>query len=129
MWGLFAFLLPLAAWTLEPSDPVSYCDRFLSDKDILKCQERTAKENVDWYAAALCNLQKEDVAFWACWDSAKDKAINPQALQTCAADIEASDQDRQKCLTASFNSRTPASSDSSAIFQPLKNPGKTNKTK
>lgn len=117
---LGALMISFSSGALEPADPVSFCQRFIGEKEIVRCQERTSRDNVDWYAASLCNLQKEDTAFWKCWDSVKDKAVNPQALQACAADIDASDDERQRCLLKTLNTRAPASASPAAIFQPLK---------
>lgn len=113
------FSAPLLALSLEPADPVSFCHRFIDQNAIETCQMRTAKENVDWYAAAICNMQKEDSAFWSCWDSVKDKSINLQVLKKCD-DSEFGDDQRQACVESSLNSRSPASANSADLFQPLK---------
>lgn len=116
---LAIFTIPLIALALEPSDPISFCDRFVAQDDIDHCQSKTASENVDWYVASICNMQKEDAAFWRCWESAKDRSINLQALKTCE-DAD-SDQKRQFCVEAALlPSRNPASTNKRALFQPLK---------
>lgn len=121
---LAIFVIPVIALALEPSDPASFCSRFLDQTEIELCQSRAASENIDWYAGSVCNMQKEDPAFWKCWDSVKDKTINLQALKKCV-DSEG-DNERQVCVNNSLSSpRSPASNNSSGIFQPLK----TKKTK
>lgn len=107
-------IIPLIAIALEPTNPQGFCDRFLGEKDVLKCKERTQKEEVDWYAATVCNLQKEDAAFWSCWDSIKGQSFNPASLDHCGEDQELSDMQRQECVVAARSGREPAS------FQSLK---------
>ena len=112
--------IPLFALAIEPADPVGFCSRFIDSKEQAKCEERSSKENIDWYAAAICNLQKEDGAFWICWDGAKDKTFNPQALEKCEANAEFTDDERQACVNAASSARRPASNEAAEIFQPLK---------
>lgn len=117
---LIAILLgPFPTLALEPSAPSSFCSRFIDQSEIDHCHSRANSENIDWYAGSVCDMQKQDAAFWKCWDSVKDKAINLQALKKC--EDSNSDDERQACVTASFsNSRSPASGNSSDLFQPLK---------
>ena len=118
--------VPFLSLALEPVHPESVCNRFIGETDIKSCETRAQKDNVDWYAVSLCNLQKEDSAFWACWDQVKDKKIKPQALKSCVGDENFSDEQRQSCLEGALsNGRMPASSESkSDIFQPLKIKGR-----
>lgn len=112
--------IPLLAIALEPANPSGFCDRFVGEKEIAQCKERTEKDDVDWYAAAVCNLQKEDKAFWSCWDSVKGKAFNPQALEKCGEDRDLSDEQRQSCVNDANKARVPASEKSKDLFQPLR---------
>ncbi|KYG63157.1 hypothetical protein AZI86_15740 [Bdellovibrio bacteriovorus] len=116
---LAIFVIPVIALALEPSDPASFCSRFLDQTEIELCQSRAASENIDWYAGSVCNMQKEDKAFWKCWESVKDKTINLQALKKCV-DSEG-DDDRQSCVNSALTPPRRPASDSSGIFQPLKN--------
>ena len=124
--SLLAILtVPVVALALEPADPASYCSRFLEQTEIENCQSRAAAENIDWYAGAVCNMQKEDKAFWKCWETVQDKSINLQALKKCADSGNDSDEERQACVKSSLSSssgspRRPASTNSSDLFQPLK---------
>lgn len=111
-------LIPLIALALEPTNPQGFCDRFVGEKDVQQCKERTQKEEVDWYAATVCNLQKEDGAFWKCWDSIKGQSFNPAALDRCGEDKDLSDIQRQDCVTTARAGREPASQN--AAFQALK---------
>lgn len=111
-------IVPLIAFAIEPANPQSFCDRFLAEKDTQACIAKTQKEEVDWYAASICQMQKEDSAFWSCWDSIKGKSFNPTALKKCAKE-DSSDLERQSCISASDKARKPASSDKD-LFQPLK---------
>lgn len=115
--------IPFTAWALEPADPASHCSRFLEKSEMEKCQSRAAQENIDWYAAALCNMQKEDTAFWKCWDSVKDQPIRLQVLKKCVD--RDNDEERQACIKSSVIDspkflRSPASATSSDLFQPLR---------
>lgn len=117
--------IPLVALALEPTNPQGFCDRFIAEKDISLCQKRT-NEEVDWYAATVCHLQKEDSAFWSCWDSIKGKSFNPQALEKCGEDKDLSDNQRQACINGADKGRKPASFIPNLPFQKLeiKRPGK-----
>ncbi|MDG0816217.1 hypothetical protein [Bdellovibrio svalbardensis] len=114
---LLIAVIPLIALALEPTNPQGFCDRFLGEKDVVKCKERTQKEEVDWYAATVCNLQKEDSAFWSCWDSIKGQSFNPASLDHCGEDKDLTDAQRQECIVSARAGREPASS---ATFQALK---------
>ncbi|WP_347357788.1 hypothetical protein [Bdellovibrio sp.] len=116
--------IPLIALALEPTNPAGLCDRFTGEKDIATCQQKTEKENADWYATTVCNLQQDDKAFWACWDSIQGQSFVPQALEKCGEEQDMSDSQRQACLNSSKTSRKPASSENAAGFQPLKVKGK-----
>lgn len=111
-------LVPLIALALEPTNPPGICDRFTTNTDVEKCNSRTNKDDVDWYAVTVCNLQKDDQAFWKCWDSIQGQSFNPAALDKCAEESEMSDSQRQECLNSSRGgNREPASK---ATFQDLK---------
>lgn len=118
--------IPLLAFALEPVNPENLCSRFIGDDDIKSCEQRTQKETIDWYAASVCNLQKEDTAFWSCWDSLKDKKIQPRSLSSCVGNEAMSDEERQTCISQLFSTsgRAPAAQKSSDIFQPLKVKGR-----
>ncbi|NUN07382.1 MAG: hypothetical protein HUU57_16685 [Bdellovibrio sp.] len=118
--------IPLLAFALEPVNPENLCSRFIGDDDIKNCEQRTQKETIDWYAASVCNLQKDDTAFWTCWDSLKDKKIQPRSLSSCVGDDTMSDDQRHTCLNklSSSAGRAPAALKSSDIFQPLKVKGR-----
>lgn len=115
--------IPLIALAIEPANPAGFCDRFIGEKEIESCKERTEKDEVDWYAGAVCNLQKEDKAFWACWDSIKGKSFNPQALDKCGEDKDLSDDQRQSCINDARGARKPAS-EQNDLFQNLKFKGR-----
>ncbi|MEK2645842.1 hypothetical protein [Bdellovibrio sp. BCCA] len=115
--------IPLLTLAIEPASPSGYCERFIGEKDIQSCKERTEKEDVDWYAGAVCNLQKDDAAFWICWDSVKGKSFNPQALEKCGEDKDLSDEQRQSCVNDAKGARKPASDDND-LFQKLKFKGR-----
>lgn len=117
---LAIFAIPFIALALEPSDPAFFCSRFLDQAEIELCQSRAASENIDWYAGSVCNMQKEDKAFWKCWESVKDKTINLQTLKKCV-DADG-DNERQTCVSSALTSpRRPASDNSGGVFQSLKN--------
>ncbi len=109
--------VPLIAWALEPANPSGFCDRFIGEEDIATCKKKTEADDVDWYAATVCNLQTEDKAFWICWDSIKGRAFSPQALEKCGEDSAMDDLQRQKCVDDSRQNRSPSSVN--RLFQPL----------
>jgi len=109
-------LIPLIALALEPTNPPGICDRFTSAADIEQCNSRTAKDDVDWYAVTVCNLQKDDQSFWKCWDSIQEQSFNPATLDKCGEESEMTDIKRQECVNSSRGNREPASK---ATFQPL----------
>ncbi|WP_415063938.1 hypothetical protein [Bdellovibrio sp.] len=111
--------IPLVALALEPSNPAGFCDRFIADADVEFCKARIEKDEVDWYAATVCNLQNDDKAFWNCWDSIKGKSFNPQALEKCGETQDFSDEQRQNCVNGANSGRKPASH-SDGLYQPLK---------
>lgn len=116
--------IPFIAFALAPTNPAVLCERFIGEKDMETCKARTDKESVDWYAATVCNLQKEDAAFWKCWDSVKDQKISPQALISCGENEQLTDPQRQNCVNkALLGERSPASSEkhpAAKSFQDLK---------
>lgn len=109
--------IPLLALALEPTNPDGFCERFVGEKEISDCEQRTKNEDVDWYAATVCHLQEEDKAFWACWESIRGQSFNPGELSKCGEDPESNDSQRQSCIDGSRSQRKPASI---APFQPLK---------
>jgi len=111
---LLIAIIPLIAIALEPTNPSGFCDRFIGDKDIRKCQDRMQKDDVDWYAATVCNLQKEDDAFWSCWENVKGQSFNPASLDRCGEDKDLSDKARLDCVLSARTGREPAA------FQSLK---------
>jgi hypothetical protein len=118
--ALLLLTIPFFTMALEPTNPVGFCDRFLKEKDIQVCQQKTQKDDVDWYAATVCNLQKDDSNFWSCWDHIKGVHFNPQALELCGEDKDLNDKDRLTCLDGAQVQRAPASiKNKSAEFQPL----------
>jgi hypothetical protein len=116
-------LIPLIALAIEPTNPQGFCDRFISEKDLQLCLEKIKKEDVDWYAATVCNLQKEDPAFWTCWESIKNQAFNPALLEQCGEGKDLNDLERQHCLDGAKSTRAPADDShkkTNSLFQPLK---------
>jgi hypothetical protein len=116
-------LIPLIALAIEPSNPEGFCERFIREADIKKCEERTKNDDVDWYAATICNLQKDDKAFWKCWEGIKNQTFNPGKLDACGEQKDLSDLERQACLNTALNRRSPASQESTKAndaFQDLK---------
>jgi hypothetical protein len=116
------WMIPLltVAFALEPANPITLCERFLAEKDVQNCKVRTEKDSVDWYAAAVCNLQKENDAFWGCWKSVENRKISPLALAPCTGNEEFTDDQRQACVNQALGERAPASVKSNGPFQPLK---------
>jgi hypothetical protein len=110
-------LIPLLAIAVTPSNPTALCDRFVADKDQKLCEDRVAKDKVDWYAATACGLAQDDGQFWKCWDQIKGASFNPAALEKCADDNAMKDAERVSCIDKARLGRTPASS---SEFQPLK---------
>lgn len=108
---------PGLALALEPSEPSTVCERFIGEAETQKCKERAAQDTIDWYAGSLCNLQKEDTAFWNCWETLKGKQINPQILAQCDDTHDLTDEQRQSCIQSSMSGRKPASED---LFQKIK---------
>jgi len=77
-------LIPLITLAIEPSNPQGFCERFIADSDIKTCQERTKKEEVDWYAATVCNLQKMIKPFGAVGTALRVKPLTLLNLITVA---------------------------------------------
>ena len=101
--------IPFVALALDPSNPTGFCSRFIDEKEIATCKARTERDDVDWYAGTVCNLQKEDQAFWSCWNSIKGKEFDPKSLEACADSRDITDQDRQVCVSNALGNRKPAS--------------------
>lgn len=94
-----AFLLiPLLTLALEPTDPSAFCERFLGDKDKASCMLKTAKNELDWYASAACNLQEDDQGFLSCLEEIKGAKFNPEALELCAKPHTIKDSERLSCI-------------------------------
>lgn len=112
---LLLLVIPLFTLALEPSNPVALCDRF-EGNEVKKCEQRMQKEEVDWYAATVCNLQKDTTSFWKCWDEARNTQFIPAKLEKCGEDKQLDDLQRLSCLKEAKADREPASSKKS-IFQ------------
>lgn len=108
-------LLPLLAIAVAPRNPTALCDRFVVEKEQALCEERVAKDKVDWYAATACGLSQDDTQFWKCWDKIKGATFNPAAVEKCADDNAMKDVERVACIDKARVGRNPASE-----FQPLK---------
>lgn len=114
--------IPVLALAIEPTNPTTLCERFLTEPDIADCKHRTEKDSVDWYAASVCNQQKDHKAFWQCWNSVTGKHVNPQALNLCANNEDLSDLQRQACIEKTLSERKPAAASVNGhdSFQPLR---------
>ncbi|KHD88140.1 MAG: hypothetical protein OM95_10205 [Bdellovibrio sp. ArHS] len=111
--------IPLLSLAIEPTNPEGICGRFIGEKDMEICRQRTQKEDIDWYALSACNLQKEDSAFWNCWDRVKGKSFDPRSLTVCTESEDMSDDSRQACINGALANRKPASQGHHSPFQKI----------
>jgi len=110
-------IIPLFTLALEPSNPIALCDRF-EGAEMKKCEQKMQKEEIDWYAATVCNLQKDKNSFWTCWNEARNTQFIPAKLEKCGEDKQLNDAQRLTCLKDAKADRVPASTKKS-IFQGL----------
>lgn len=111
-------LIPLLAIAVSPSNPTALCDRFAVEKDQKTCEEKVAKDKVDWYAATACGMTQDDGQFWKCWEQIKNNRFSPTALEKCSDDTAMKDEARIACIDKARLERNPASVEGE--FQPLK---------
>lgn len=111
-------LIPLLAIAVSPSNPTALCDRFVAEKDQKACEDKMAKDKVDWYAATACGMTQDDAQFWKCWDQIKNNKFSPTALEKCSNDTGMKDDARITCIDKARLERNPASTEGE--FQPLK---------
>lgn len=115
------WLIPLIALAVTPTNPSSLCDRFVGEAEQKVCEVKTAKEEVDWYAATVCGQMSADGEFWKCWDKIKGAQFSPVQLDRCQSEHAATDADRITCVEKSRLPRSPASQKSGdGEFQSLK---------
>lgn len=114
--SLFILLaIPLISMAIEPINPKGLCDRYIKSEDQKKCIDTIDKEDIDWYAAGICNMQKDEILFQKCMDTIRGQSFQAKALETCSDETALSDLDRIACLEKS-KERMPAST---SPFQPL----------
>lgn len=100
-WKLLGLLLvgsytPLAL-AIEAVSPESTCERFYFPAEKKQCQVRIQKLKPDSYLAAVCELQFDDAAFYACLEFAGLANFNPIRISACH-DVQLSDEHRLECV-------------------------------
>lgn len=109
---LVLILIPLFAiqsLALDMTNPVSLCDRFLSETEQQACEKRVSALKPDWYLATTCGKQDDDQIFFECLELTKTGQFAPLKLDLCTMD-NLVDSDRMTCIKA-------ARTDSKEAFQ------------
>lgn len=111
---------------IEPTDPVSGCDRYVSPVAMEDCRKLHKKLSLDWYAAAVCARMDDDDAYRSCLLDIDGRKVAPRVAASCLGeDIE--DRARFECLRKGLagrqspSDRQPAavSKKTSEIYQPI----------
>ena len=109
------FILGNLSWALEPQNPVTLCDRFVTEIDKASCEKQLTQLAPDWYLASLCGKFSEDAGFYRCMGLSKSMEISPKKLEACDQ-AEATDEGRLSCIqSAKVSAKATA-------FQPLRAP-------
>lgn len=114
------------SWGIEPIQPDSLCERYIKDEEIQSCLVRISKVEIDWYAAGICHLQKEESLFNQCLSLVIGKTLNPKNIEICSDEERLTDIERLDCLKKNLQ-RSPASEN---LFQEktISRPGVKNKS-
>jgi hypothetical protein len=85
------------ALAVEPKNPVTLCERFISPKIKSDCEKRIEKLGPDWYLASVCEKQFEDVQFFECLQLSASQNFSPTKLDQCDQ-VGIPDKERINCL-------------------------------
>ncbi len=90
--------IPLVSLAIDPRNPETYCDRFISETHRKVCTEKSKNPNLDWYAASVCARIQDDDVLLKCWDHVKGHEFLPDALEVCSQFENRSDEEILGCL-------------------------------
>lgn len=114
IWLLLLQLFSLRTNALEPQDPQTLCDRYITEAEQKICQKKVKMISPDWYLASACGHQFDDGLFYSCLEMGQKTGFAPLALEKCSSE-DLTDEARLTCvksaqidLTKSFQSRQPA---------------------
>jgi hypothetical protein len=85
------------ALAVEPKNPVTLCERFISPQTKSACEKRLDKLGPDWYLASVCEKQFEDSLFFDCLQLSATKNFSPIKLDKCDQ-VGIPDMERINCL-------------------------------
>ncbi len=94
---MIAFLCSSLTDALDPKNPISLCDRFISEDEQKSCEHRMKKTSPDWYVAGVCDKLYSDVSFFECMSLASEYKVPPNSLETCSR-TELKDDERIVCI-------------------------------
>ncbi len=82
---------------LDPRNPVTLCERFISLEDKKFCEQKVLEMQPDWYLAGICEHQYEDQSFYDCL-SLSNKSDFPLAKLPVCESPSLADEERMNCL-------------------------------
>lgn len=91
------FLCSQKNFALNPRDPLTLCDRFITVEEQKICEEKIRKIQPDWYLSGVCQHQYEDQNFYDCLILSRQKSFHISKLHQCE-DSDLNDEERMECL-------------------------------
>lgn len=96
IYSLFvSVFIPLITYSIEPSDPKHYCDRFVVSPELEECKKITLDKNLDWYMSSVCQQLEEDSSFLKCLKDNVGHQFQPKALELC---LQVKEDEKLGCL-------------------------------
>ena len=117
---LVLFTIPFLGIAIEPVQPNSLCDRFITNEEQKQCAVKLSRDEFDSYASMVCGKMTSDSSFWLCFDEAKNSRFSLENLEKCNGERELTDESRLHCLkNAKLGStgRTPAAASKKGEYQ------------
>lgn len=97
---------------VEADNPLNICERMKDSEDKKNsdkqaCEVLANRENLDWYAATMCGVIKDDKKVIECWTQIEGSKMSPPQLKECEKKSKNDDQ-LFACIVA-LGKRSPAS--------------------
>jgi hypothetical protein len=81
--GLSCVFILSNAHAIEPTNPMTLCERFIAPETQKECQKKISKLGPDWYLATICEKQFDDGDFYSCLQMSQNYNFTPDQLSKC----------------------------------------------
>lgn len=92
---------------VEADNPLLVCDKMKIAENKKDCELKANQENLDWYAATMCGVIKDETLVIKCLNDIEGHKISPVSLKECEKKSK-TDDSLYTCIS-SLKSRSPAS--------------------